>query len=301
MVGPSLRRALRRWGYVHLVGHPLAHLRPQLLGHAHRFFDLPADHKQRLHIARSSNYRGYSALGEETTGGLPDHKESLDLGLEQTPWDGRGPRYRCLHGRNQWPSERVLPGFRSAMQRAMGTAAEVGSTVLHCLLQGLRAELSVSELCTPEPFSLMRLVHYPAVPDGLQRLQGLGPHTDYGLLILALQDDVGGLRIQTPDGRWRPLCPDPERLPVLLGDMLELLTGGYLRATVHEVVSPCGRAPRTSIPMFFEPSLDARIAPVSIAPLPGEHVEASGAQPIVYGEHLHRALRRSFPGVDAAR
>jgi len=55
---------------------------------------------------------------------------------------------------------------------------------------------------TADPLILFRLFNYPAqpVPDGLDVQWGVGEHTDYGLLTILHQDDVGGLAVHTPEG-----------------------------------------------------------------------------------------------------
>ena len=41
---------------------------------------------------------------------------------------------------------------------------------------------------------LFRIFHYPALPDNASADEwGVGEHTDYGLLTLLAQDDLGGL------------------------------------------------------------------------------------------------------------
>lgn len=53
---------------------------------------------------------------------------------------------------------------------------------------------------------------------------------------------------------------------VNLGELLEVATNGYLKAANHRVVSPPGSRERFSAPFFYNPRLDARIAPL---PFPG--------------------------------
>ena len=293
-LGPRLLAGLRERGYLRLVGHPLAELSGPMFSQARQLFALPPAVKQSLHIRHSTNFRGYSGPGDEFTAERPDYKETFDLGLEQAEWDRSGPAYRSLLGSNRWPAQ--LPEFEPLFRAAMAATLRIGQTLLACLLDALGCAAELAALFEPEPFGLMRLLRYPSMRERPGVARGLGAHTDYGLFACVLQSEVGGLRAQSPDGRWRALTPEPEALIVMPGDMLERLTGGDLRATPHAVEGPTGDAPRYSISLFVEPSLDARIAPlVPAVPASG----GRGGSPLIYGEHLYRALRRSFPRVAA--
>lgn len=61
------------------------------------------------------------------------------------------------------------------------------------------------------PFPLLALWHYPPHPEDSGDW-GIGPHTDYGVITLILQDDVGGLQAQTRDGEWIDVTPFPGKL-----------------------------------------------------------------------------------------
>jgi isopenicillin N synthase-like dioxygenase len=52
----------------------------------------------------------------------------------------------------------------------------------------------------------------------------VGEHTDYGLLTLLSQDDIGGLQVKTPNG-WIDAPPIAHTLVVNIGDMLDRLAG----------------------------------------------------------------------------
>ena len=53
--------------------------------------------------------------------------------------------------------------------------------------------------------------------------------------------------------------PIPGTLVVNIGELLELASNGYLRATVHRVVTPPAGVERYSVPFFFSARLDATI------------------------------------------
>lgn len=59
-------------------------------------------------------------------------------------------------------------------------------------------------------FPLLALWHYPPVPEESDSW-GVGPHTDYGVLTILMQDDVGGLQVETNGGDWIDVTPIPGR------------------------------------------------------------------------------------------
>src|SRR5438552_2182569 len=64
---------------------------------------------------------------------------------------------------------------------------------------------------TADPLVLFRIFDYPSrpIPHGLDVRDGVGEHTDYGLLTLLRQDAVGGLEVRTTEG-WIDAPPVPE-------------------------------------------------------------------------------------------
>ena len=124
---------------------------------------------------------------------------------------------------------------------------------------------------------------------------------DYGMLTLLLQDEVGGLQIQSGEEKWIAVTPRKDALVVNIGDMLALwskgqceklatdktntVEGGTLRkpfrATLHRVLVPPRR--RYSVPFFYEPAFDVE--------LPTEN-----GKKVHYGNYLLSKYVHSFPG-----
>ncbi|KAM1140065.1 hypothetical protein EV1_039768 [Malus domestica] len=75
---------------------------------------------------------------------------------------------------------------------------------------------------------------YPACPEPDLTL-GMPPHSDYGLLTLLLQDEVGGLQIQN-QGSWVTVEPLPNSFVVNVGDHLEIFSNGRYKSVVHRVL-----------------------------------------------------------------
>ena len=56
-----------------------------------------------------------------------------------------------------------------------------------------------------------------------------------GFLTFLYQDHLGGLEVQTQQGTWLEVPPVSGSFVINLGDMLEYVSRGILRATKHRV------------------------------------------------------------------
>jgi len=81
---------------------------------------------------------------------------------------------------------------------------------------------------------------------------GCGQHTDFGVMTLLLQDHVGGLQILIND-KWVDAPPLKDTLVVNMGDCIELLTNGKLKATTHRVINKSTTEERFVALVFHDP------------------------------------------------
>ncbi|MCX4684794.1 isopenicillin N synthase family oxygenase [Kitasatospora purpeofusca] len=259
----ALRAAATGVGFFQLVGHGVTPAETDALTDAMRaFFTLPEADRLAVANLNSPHYRGYTRTGDERTGGSQDWRDQLDIGAELPPHvPGPGePSYWWLEGPNQWPT--ALPALRDAALTWIDRLGSVARTLLHELLTAIGARPEFYDYAfAGHPHLRLKLVRYPGTaPDGAG--QGVGAHKDYGFITLLLQDTVGGLQVQRADGSFLDVPPMPGAFVVNLGELLEVATDGYLKATSHRVVSPPGARERYSVPFFYNPRLDAHIEPL---------------------------------------
>lgn len=300
----SLAAACRDSGFFYVVGHGVApELLARLTAASTRFFGLPEASKGEIAMARGGPaWRGYFPVFGELTSGAPDRKEGLYFGSD-LPTDH--PRVRAgvpLHGANLYPPQ--VPELRAAVDEYM--AAVVAAA--HDLISGIGEGLGLprdyfDNFYTREPTILFRIFNYPqadpSAPDW-----GVGEHTDYGLLTLLAQDEVGGLQIKTQGG-WIDAPPVPDSLVCNLGDMLDRLTGGWYRSTPHRVRNPGGRA-RLAFPLFFDPDFESEVRPLprlagGLSDDAAERWDRASVHAFsgTYGEYLMSKVARVFPALAA--
>jgi isopenicillin N synthase-like dioxygenase len=302
-VARAIDDACRQVGFFSIVGHGIpAELQEHLEAASHAFFSLPESEKQAIAMARAgSAWRGWFPLGGELTSGVPDRKEGIYFGSEHPLDHPRVLAGVALHGRNQFPDgSELLTAVRGWLDALRPVADAVMRAI--ALGLGLPAEWFEQHL-TGDPTILFRIFHYPPEPPGVvsaTQQWGVGEHTDYGLLTLLAQDQLGGLEVRTLDGSWIDVEPIPGAIVCNLGDMLERLTGGRYRSTRHRVRNTSG-ASRLSFPYFFDPSWDATVPtlPLPATPDRASHERWDGGDVLAwegtYGDYLTAKVAKVFP------
>lgn len=263
-VARDIRAACRDFGFFYISGHGIdPAVMESMADAARRFFALPEDVKSKIAMDKGGlAWRGFFPVGGELTSGLPDVKEGLYFGTELPADHPKVTAGWPLHGANQWPVE--VPALREAVLTYMDQTARAG----HALLEGVAMALDLpadyfAEHYTGDPTLLFRIFHYPDQPGSAfadTQSWGVGEHTDYGLLTLLAQDDLGGLQVKTATG-WIEAPPIEGTLVCNIGDMLDRLTGGWFRSTPHRVRNVSGKG-RLSFPFFLDPDFAAEMKPL---------------------------------------
>ncbi|KDQ27278.1 hypothetical protein PLEOSDRAFT_1076520 [Pleurotus ostreatus PC15] len=236
-----------------------------LISYIPKLFALPQDTKEKIRMANSEHFLGYSRLGAEFTKGKTDIREQFDFATPHVSrWKPGDPDHYRLWGPSQWPDEDLIPGFKAAMEEYLLQVQELSYAVAKLLGEalGLPPDGLSKFYDSPELMQhRSKIVKYPVVDTSSQSDQGVGPHYDAGFLTILLQaSDHRGLQVQNLSGEWIDAPPIPGTFVINFGKAIEFVTQGLARATSHRVVSPKGTTPRYSIPFFQNISLDARLA-----------------------------------------
>lgn len=261
----QLRHAAHDVGFFYVVGHGIdPAVTAGVMAAAREFFALPVQERLRIENVNSAQFRGYTRTGTEYTAGAPDQRDQLDVGPEREvrrlgPGD---PAYLRLIGPNQWPAG--VPALKPAVLAWMAEADRVARQVLRALAAALgQPDGYFDEWFDDEANLSLKVVRYPGRGEQ-DSGQGVGAHKDYGYLALLLQDDLGGLQVEAADGSWIDAPPVPGAFVFNIGELLEVATRGYLRATRHRVVSPPAGRDRFSVPVFLGPRFDAVVTPIEL-------------------------------------
>ena len=300
----DLRRAAHEVGFFYLIGHAVpAGLAGRVFEQARRLFALPQAAKDSIAMVRSPHFRGYTRMGGELTGGEVDWREQIDIGPERAArGEQGGPDYLWLEGPNQWPA--ALPELPGSIAEWDAALSSVGRTLLRHWAVSLGSPPDVFAPAFAEtPATLIKLIRYPAQASSAQ---GVGAHRDPGVLTLLLAEPGSrGLQVR-PAGRprWIDVPPVEGAFIVNIGELLEVATGGYLRATEHRVNLNVAAGERISLAYFFNPRLDSSI-PVLALPdglAADARVVDDPSNPMfpVYGHNLWKARLRAHPDVAAA-
>ncbi|MEM6381386.1 MAG: 2-oxoglutarate and iron-dependent oxygenase domain-containing protein [Pseudomonadota bacterium] len=272
-VAREIADACKTLGFFYIAGHAVP---DDLIGRhfeiAEQFFALPIDEKMRIDGTKSGAMRGYEPVAAQTldVGTAPDLKEGYQMGMEVTEdhrWFKAGMGKTAI---NLWPErpEGFRDHFEAYSEQMIGLARE--------LMQLISLSLDLPEDYFDKPMETpmleTRILHYPPKPAGAPKGQlGAGAHTDWGMLTLLLQNDVGGLEVAGPDGGWIPAPPVPGTFVVNMGDMVPIMTNGLYKSNSHRVQSNTSGRDRYSAPTFVDPDYETRIACVpSCMPASGE-------------------------------
>ncbi|KAH9065414.1 Clavaminate synthase-like protein [Lactarius vividus] len=302
---------------------------------AHNFFSLPTEEKENISISKQDHARGtfsvllsvilpmtphstgYQRLKENVTMGKADNHEGIDFYRPVENPD----KTKLLWGENQWPT---IPGFREKYEAWVDKMKALGLMVIMAMGLGMTdAEWEDLKSQVDDSFWVMRIIGYPPLPnddDGYS----CGAHKDYGCLTFLWADSTRGalqvflpqqfLAVENPgavlrqegieEGLWITVDPVPGCIVCNIGEMWEIWTNGLYKSTLHRVIHR-GSNYRVSIPFFFEPNFNARVAPLGAALRIQEdlsftsdkcHVERMGRtyEPTVYGDFLLKKVDSNF-------
>jgi isopenicillin N synthase-like dioxygenase len=250
------------------------------------FFDLPDDGpiKQNVHNKHVAGLKGWTPIFGEPAyqKGTVAHVESFDISQELT-----ADEYQtvCLEP-NIWPN---LPGFRDVIVDYNARVTQLGRALSEVFSEILGVDRNfINERSGIKAPRTMRLLHYPAndVPADARNV-GIAAHTDFECFTI-MHQTAPGLELTDVNGHWCEAPSDIGTFTIILGDMMERLTNGWLNATGHRVVNTPWT--RFSMILFFAVDGD-----YTVEPLPGFTGPENPVKydPITQDEHIARELERS--------
>ena len=198
------------------------------------FFDLPDDNpvKQDIHNKHVNGLKGWTPIFEEPSyqKDTVAYLESFDISQELTP-----DQYKAVgNDPNIWPE---MPGFREAVLKYNEQVTRMGRAISEVLSEILGLEGSfISDRSGIKAPRTMRLLHYPANDGPIDdRNVGIAAHTDFECFTI-MNQTAPGLELTNVNGQWCEAPSDIGSFTIILGDMTERFSNGWLKATGHRVV-----------------------------------------------------------------
>lgn len=286
-IARQLRRACETTGFFYVANHGVPQAAIDAAFDAtKRYFALPLDVRLRDKIDERFR-RGFMPTGiNQHAGYSPDLKESFDFCLDLPLDDPDVIAGRPLHGPNRWPKDLVW--FRQAAEDYFDATMALGRNLLKLLALSLDEPEDFFLRWCRKPMVQTRLFHYPPQPmDADDKLLGVAPHTDYGMLTILSQDPIGGLELSKRDGEWVAAPFIQGTFVINLGDLIKVWTNDIYVSNPHRVINRSGRE-RYSIPTFFNLDYDTPVACLDTCQGPGNPPKY---KPIKSGDYLVSRFR----------
>ncbi|MBW4442261.1 MAG: isopenicillin N synthase family oxygenase [Plectolyngbya sp. WJT66-NPBG17] len=273
----TIGKALEEIGFFALINHGVDRaLIQRAYQFAEAFFELPDEVKLRYEDPRLNGQRGFTRFGREHAKDhpVPDLKEFWHVGREN-------------HLANLEMIE--IPGFRSTMNQLYAQLEQCAVQLLEACALYLEVDRSFLSETTIDADTILRIIHYPAIPEDANPASlRSAPHEDINLITLLCEATESGLELLQRDGTWRAIPNLEGQIIVDSGDMLQQLTNGLLKSTTHRVVNPGDRSRRFSMPFFVHPVGKTALTPLQTC------IERTGGAvafpKITAGEYLQQRL-----------
>jgi isopenicillin N synthase-like dioxygenase len=249
----ALYNSFKEYGFVVIKDHNIP---KELMTKAYKMqeelFKLPEEVKKKFFL-NNGGQRGYTPFGSENAKGysVKDLKEFWHIGREYKPEEAE----YTMYPHNVWVPE--LTNFKETFTELYDLLEKTGNDVLEALTYNLDVEKDFFKVRTYNGNTVMRLLHYPPVPDHLEPNQiRAQAHSDIDLLTTLIAAQGSGLQLLDKNGKWLDIQANPDEIVINMGDMLSRITNDVLPSTIHRVVNPADPTKNTSrysLPCFFHP------------------------------------------------
>ncbi|XP_076930399.1 gibberellin 2-beta-dioxygenase 2-like [Bidens hawaiensis] len=248
-VSKVIVEACEEYGFFKVINHGVPHHIVRTMEHeGFEFFQKPLPEKQRVGSANPFGYGNKNIGLSGDQGELEYLLQTNQISLHNTS--------KLISNASSKLSYTVV-GYVEAVRRL---ACEILGLMAKGLGPGLPNSYFAALLTDCHSDSLFRLNHYPPMRHRGSAI-GFGEHSDPQILTLLTSNDVPGLRISLPNGRWLPVTPDPLAFYVIVGDLLQVMTNGRFRSVRHRAMANTSSTePRLSMAFFGGPPPETTIS-----------------------------------------
>jgi len=230
----KLYDAIKNTGFIYVINFGLSQEEvDEQYNIAQELFELPEDEK-RNYVADldKGEYIGYKPFGfRDVKPGVPENTEVYNI-------PKFGPYYERPHPtvlRNNWAQ--IEKFSRHINDHIVTKLFKLFAIVLE-LPENYFADFHKYEEVDS---SYLRYMKYHArTPEQNEALGNiwLKGHSDFGSLTLLFRQPIVTLQVRTPKGEWKYVKPYPESITVNVADILQFLSNGFLKSSIHRVVAP---------------------------------------------------------------
>ena len=163
----------------------------------------------------------------------------------------------------------ALPaGVQAVTRKFQAQMIALGNLLLswldHVTPQDIKSQLSMpfADMTKDSQGHLLRVLHYPPVPDDIERgAVRAAAHGDINLITLLVTGSKPGLQACNINGDWHDIPCGTGYITVNAGDMLEQASHNYYPSTLHRVINPPKQENRSrySLPLFMHPRPEVRL------------------------------------------
>lgn len=247
--GPELEKlhlAGKEWGFFQLINHGVGmKLVEDVKTGAQEFFNLSIEEKKKL-WQKAGDTEGFGQM----------------FGTKEGPSDWVDLFYIFTlpsHLRKPHLFPNIPLPFRENLEDYCIKMRDLAINIFDLIEKALGIEPRDIKESLGEGGQSIRINYYPPCPQP-ENVLGLNAHTDASALTILLQgNEVEGLQIEK-DGTWIPVKPLPNAFIISLGDVLEVMTNGIYKSTMHRAVVNSQKE-RLSIVAFYGPGWSGNIGP----------------------------------------
>jgi len=287
----TLGGGLVEFGFLNVEAHGIE---PALIRRTYdlwkQFFELPEEVKKR-YVGGTGGARGYTPFGVEhaKNNPTPDLKEFYHVGQEADSAAALpdGHPAKEVYPANVWPE--AIPEIHEPTVHLFRRLEETAATLLEALAEYFDLPRRQFADMAVNGNSLLRILHYPAVPKGIPAgAVRAAAHEDINLITLLCEATDSGLEIFTREGEWMAVETGPGEIVVDAGDMLSRHLNEVVPATTHRVVNPGDTSrERYSMPFFVHPYSNADL---TVHPRFVTEERPAKYPPITAGQFLEQRL-----------
>lgn len=252
----DLGNAFSQIGFVVVKNHGVTESqRQRLFETSEAIFAQPTDIKKKYEDLSNGGQRGYISKGRETAKGekVADLKEFWHIGQEVDDEPALANEYPA----NIWLDE--VPQLQKVGWEIYQTFERTGRNLLRAIALYLDLDEDYFDGKIKNGNSILRLLHYYPVKSLDEVEEGAvraAAHGDINLITLLMGGSAKGLQAMNSAGEWVDVSPNENEIVINIGDMLQRLTNGKLKSTIHRVINLDRESmlkPRYSAPFFLHP------------------------------------------------